>query len=170
MVASKPNPYSPFLHSCEICGRVPCEDRGTFRWSVGVRTASKHPNCKGRLGLPRPASKRTGRHVFPPNCSTIATMLLTSVSPVVSRFPHSVHQRGHVQRGEPRPAAREECSEDDPGDVGRMKRQNTGRHHLAQSRRHALIPKRHCRGIYRQFLLQSSGRHEAAGKTAGNSL
>ncbi len=31
---------------------------------------------------------------------------------------HSVHQRGHVQRGEPRPAAREECAEDDPGDVG----------------------------------------------------
>ena len=32
-----------------------------------------------------------------------------------------------MQRREARPAEREACAEDDPGDVGRMKRQNTGR-------------------------------------------
>jgi hypothetical protein len=37
-------------------------------------------------------------------------------------------------------AAREECAQDDPGDVGRMKRQNTGRHRSVQFRRHAHIP------------------------------
>jgi len=41
---------------------------------------------------------------------------------------HSVHQRGNVQRGEARPASREESAEDDPSDVGCMKGQNTGRH------------------------------------------
>src|SRR5713101_8314286 len=53
---------------------------------------------------------------------------------------HSVHQRGNVQRGEPRPAPREECAEDDPGDVGRVKRQNTRRHRSVPSRRHAHNP------------------------------
>jgi hypothetical protein len=33
---------------------------------------------------------------------------------------NSVHQHGHVQRSEPRLAAREEGAEDDPRDVGRM--------------------------------------------------
>ena len=36
--------------------------------------------------------------------------------------------------------AREECAEDDPGDVGRMKRQNTGRHRSVLSLRHAHNP------------------------------
>src|SRR5713101_9712908 len=50
---------------------------------------------------------------------------------------HSVHQGGNVQRREPRQAPREQCAEDDPGDVDRMNRQNTGRHRSVPSWRHA---------------------------------
>src|SRR5260370_39330308 len=53
---------------------------------------------------------------------------------------YSVHQRRNVQRREPRPAPREECAEDDPGDIDRMKRQNTGRHRSVPPLRHAHNP------------------------------
>src|SRR5258708_36026070 len=53
---------------------------------------------------------------------------------------YSGHQRRNVQRREPWPAPREECAEDDPGDIDRMKQQNTGRHRSVPPLRHAHNP------------------------------
>jgi len=74
--------------------------------------------------------------------------VLNGVGPITEQ------QRGNVQRSEPRPASREESAEDDPGDVGGMKRQK----HRPPSLDKSPVPRSHSleakprQGVYKGLL------------------